>query len=231
MVKGGTAHKGSFPDCTMILVWYCDALVGTETGQYRMGTAVFMGNTEIPDFDLLGALARQAQQGDGPAYETLLNHLYSYVRFVLRARLGAISELDDLTQTCLLAMHRALPSYHPSRSFRPWVQAIIRYKISDHFRALSRRREFAQSEEILERAHQSQVADQANEPYEDPLNIQELLKQLPETWADAVRLTKLDGLSCEEAANRQGISASALRKRISRAYRKLANLIEHEREL
>jgi RNA polymerase sigma-70 factor (ECF subfamily) len=189
-----------------------------------------MGNSERPDFEQLGALARQAQQGDGPAYEDLLKQLYTYVAMVLRARLGYIPELDDLTQICLLAMHRALPTYHPTRSFGPWVRAIIRYKVADHFRAQARRREFAQSEEVLELANRAQAVDHGEDAGVDQLNIIELLKQLPAPWAAAVRLTKMEGLSCADAAKQQGISEAALRKRVSRGYRKLADLIERERE-
>lgn len=186
-----------------------------------------METAEQPDFDQLGALARMAQQGDQAAYESLLEQLYTYVRRVLFSRLGNISELDDLTQICLLAMHRALPTYHPSRNLGPWVRAIIRYKIADHFRAQARRREFAQDQEMLDLAS---AHNDGGTGLVDQVNVHELMKQLPSTWAEAVRLTKFEGFSCEDAAKKQGVSSSALRKRVSRAYRKLADLIEMEIE-
>lgn len=189
-----------------------------------------MGTTQTPDFEQLGALARQAQQGNGAAYEDLLEQLYGYVRYILLARLGYSSEVDDLTQTCLLAMHRSLPTYHPSRNLRPWVQAIIRYKLADYFRAQSRCREFAQAEEILEIEHQAHADREQSAGMAEEVNISVLLAKLPGDWAKAVQLTKLEGLSCEEAAKQEGVSAVALRKRVSRAYRKLAALIESERE-
>ncbi len=188
-----------------------------------------MGIVESPDFDQMGTLAHRAQGGDGAAYEELLGQLYTHVRMVLVARLGYASELDDLTQTCVLAMHKSLPTYHPSRRFRPWVQAIIRYKLADHFRAQARRREFAQTEEVLELENQTNLGNEGSN-LSDEVNVYALLTQLPPDWAQAVRLTKLEGLSCDEAARQSGVSTAALRKRVSRAYRKLADLIEKELE-
>lgn len=196
-----------------------------------MERIVYMGNTDTQDFEWLGDLARKAQEGDGASYEVLLEHLYIHVQGVLRARLGPISELDDLTQICLLAMHHALPSYHPSRALRPWVQAIIRYKIADYFRAQARCRELPQPEDLVEVANQSssKIENDVGGSVDQP-DVHELLNQLPESLANAVRLTKIEGLSCEEAARREGITSGALRKRVSRAYKELACLIEKESE-
>ena len=181
------------------------------------------------DFDRLGALAAKAQAGDTPSYEVLLGELYQYVRMVLRSRLGAIPELDDITQECLLGMHRSLPSYHPSRSLRPWVQAIIRYKIVDHFRSQSRRREVFLPEEMLESASDTSDAEVADEDARhDGDSIRAMVARLPEDLRRAVVLTKLDGLSGSDAARAEGVSAAALRKRVSRAYRKLARMVESE---
>lgn len=227
---GRSVSERAFPVCNMRPVCYCAGSVEARIDTYRAGWIVFMGSADSIDFDMLGALAQKAQQGDGAAYESLLEQLYTYVRRVLIARLGYASELDDLTQTCLLAMHHALPSYHPSRNLQPWVNAIIRYKIADHFRAQARCRELAQTEEILDLAHQSNAMDQDCNDLAEQVNINELLKKLPNSWASAVRLTKMDGLSCEDAAKQEGVSAAALRKRVSRAYRKLAGMIEKELE-
>ncbi len=228
--RGRAVEGRVFPVCISHSMCYPAGSIGLRINTFRTGWIVFMGTDVTPDFDRLGSLARKAQAGDGAAYESLLEQLYTHVRYVLMARLGHFSDLDDLTQICLLAMHRALPSYHPSRNLRPWVNAIIRYKIADYFRDLARQREFAQTEDMLEVANQAQVTEAAGSGLSEQVHIHELLKQLPETWAKAVQLTKFDGLSCEAAAEQQGVSAAALRKRISRAYKKLAKLIEQERE-
>lgn len=216
-----------FPVCFMNSVCYGAPSDMQRTCIIRTGLLATMGSAGMPDFDTLGALAVKAQQGDDAAYESLLEALYRYVEMVLRIRIGISPELEDLTQTCVLAMHRSLPTYHPSRKLRPWVQAIIRYKLADHFRAQARRREFAHSEAVLEVEGRQPQEDGG---LADQVNIHELMKKIPAEWAAAVTLTKFEGLSCEEAAGKEGISAGALRKRVSRAYKRLAVLIEQELE-
>lgn len=184
---------------------------------------------DTTDFELLGTLATRAQAGDTPACETLLEHLYSYVKRILASRLGSFADLDDLTQECLLGMHKSLPSYHPSRSIKPWVQAIIRYKVADHFRTLARRRESALTEDVVDPAtHPANAAMPGGDGLADNMDIRAMVNELPAPLGRAVVLTKFDGLSCEEAARREAVSAAALRKRLSRAYRQLAVTIGRE---
>lgn len=176
------------------------------------------------DFDRLGQLARRAQAGDIPACESFLGELYGYVRRILASRLGSIADLDDLTQECLLGMHKSLATYHPSRNIGPWIHAIIRYKVADHFRTLARRNETSLPDELPDPAqrdgdHEGTQAD-----------IHELLRALPAPLNRAVFLTRIDGLSCEEAAHREAVSPATLRKRVSRGYAQLARLLEAQLE-
>jgi RNA polymerase sigma-70 factor (ECF subfamily) len=176
------------------------------------------------DFVELSALAEQAQAGDAEAYDDLLRRLYRLVGAIVRARLGAVVAVDDVVQECLLAVHKSLSSYRPSRSFRPWIMAIIRYKLTDHFRDLSKRNEQTLDERNLPVTDQDPAAnamgDGTREATED---VGELVAALPEPLRRAVVLTKLRGLSCTEVARQEGVSDAAMRKRVSRAYKKLAN--------
>ena len=181
------------------------------------------------DFDLLGTLAAEAQRGDRRACEVFLGHLYDYVHRVLSARLGAFADLDDLTQECLVGMHRSLSSYHSSRNIKPWVHAIIRYKVADHFRALARRKEAELTDEVVDSNVRPDGVD-SNEALMETVDIRAMVDELPEPLGRAVVLTKFDGLSTEDAARREAVSAAALRKRLSRAYRHLAEAINREKE-
>ena len=53
-------------------------------------------------------------------------------------------------------------------------------------------------------------------------DVGELVAALPEPLRRAVVLTKLRGMSCAAAARQEGVSDAAMRKRVSRAYKKLA---------
>ena len=128
-----------------------------------------------------------------------------------------------------MAVHKSLPSYHPSRSIGPWVKAIIRYKIVDHFRSQSRRREVPLPEEIPGSEPDAHDVDGADEEiHRHAGSIRDMVARLPADLRRAVVLTKFDGLSCSDAAQAVGVSAAALRKRVSRAYRTLARMMERE---
>lgn len=208
------------------------AVVGPTVAPARSdGTSAREGMPDTTDFELLGTLARKAQEGDSVSYEALLDSLYTYVRKVLAARLGSFADLDDLTQECLMGVHKSLLSYHPSRNIRPWIHAIIRYKIADYFRVVSRRKESALTEDIVDLAsYQAETSGSANDGILEAMDVHALLNGLPAPLNRAVVLTKFDGLSCEEAARREEISEPALRKRISRAYGRLASLIGRKLE-
>ena len=182
------------------------------------------------DFDRLRHLARHAQAGDIQACESLLVELYAYVRRILASRLGSFADLDDLTQECLLGMHKSLATYHPSRNFRPWVHAIIRYKVADHFRMLARRNETPLPDELPDPAPIATAAHNDGDNAGVNTDIHELLRALPAPLNRAVVLTRIDGLSCEEAAHREAVNPATLRKRISRGYAQLARLLEAQLE-
>lgn len=71
------------------------------------------------------------------AYEEYFPSIYNYIRF----RIWDSTAADDLTS---LTFHKALdrlPSFDPSRaSFSTWLFAIARNTVSDHLRAIRRRK-------------------------------------------------------------------------------------------
>jgi len=184
----------------------------------------------ITDFSRLSSLAQRAQTGDAAACEELLQELYDYVQSVLAARLGRIADLDDLVQECLLGMHRSLASYHPSRDIKPWIHAIIRYKVADHFRALARRKESPLHDEIETPPAPVEAAGHEGNGMLSRVDLRAIVNSLPEPLSRAVVLTKFEGHSTGEAARREGIAEAALRKRLSRAYGELARRVEKQME-
>ncbi|NQU40757.1 MAG: RNA polymerase sigma factor [Lentisphaerae bacterium] len=188
-------------------------------------------NLSEDDFTTLSGLAAQAQKGDTEAYSDLLRQLYPFVLMVVRTKLGAAVDADDVTQECLLAVHKSLATYHPSRRLKPWIRAIIRYKIADYFRKLSRTNEREFVEELHSVTNDDLSANRSKEGQErDEVDLDALLVGLPESLRRPLVLTRLQGLSCSEAALQEGLSEAALRKRVSRAYKWLACEISRQRE-
>lgn len=190
-----------------------------------------MGRLSEEDFADLSVLAARAQAGDTAAYDTLLRGLYPFVEAMIRSRLGSVVDVDDVVQECLLGVHKSLPTYLPGRSIRPWLMAIIRYKVADHFRFLARKKEQPLVENLDGVTNVGPATNSPDETRSDEtVDVNMLINALSEPLRRAVVLTKVEGMSSAEAARREGISDAALRKRVSRAYTELAKAARRELE-
>ena len=177
----------------------------------------------------LEELASLAQTGDQMAYRLFLQKLTPYIRGAMRKKLGTIVDQEDITQECLLAIHKNLASYHPSQPVKPWVSAIIRYKLADHFRRLSRKKEqlsITADLDVTEAPNPTNDYDEASEK-----DAAEILGRLPQKLRSAIELTHINGLSYSEAAEKEGVTEVALRKRISRGFSKIRAVVAKEMEI
>lgn len=177
---------------------------------------------------------RQAQQGDRQAYHQFLGAVYPYIKNIIRRKLGSqFVDVDDVTQECLIGLHHSLATYHPSRQLKPWLHAIVRYKIADYFR---KNNKISQHESFDENNLVTNESVSANTTIEAGLQTSQqaseqigtILESLPPEQQRAIRLTKLEGLDYSDAAQQEGVSEATLRKRISRAFQAIMRQLERE---
>lgn len=173
-------------------------------------------DAETPLEVLLGA----ANRGDERAYAAFLATVAPIVRGVARARAAGLGTdvVEDIVQETLLALHRKRHTWRPDMPVRPWLYAIVRYKVVDAFRARGRR-------------VQVPIEDVADilpaEPGPDPLerrDTERALGRLEPRAAAIVRAIGLDGSSVAETAHSFGMTDGAVRVALHRALRKLAQL-------
>ena len=160
---------------------------------------------------------RAAQAGDAQAYRALLTALQGWLTRAYRARLPA-GQVDDLVQEVLFAVHSKRHTYDPGQPLLPWVAAIARYKWIDALRRLERKGE-VDLPETLAATDNSEAGAHAR-------NLQQLLDQLPDGQARAIRLTRIEGYSIEEASAMTGQSASLVKVNVHRGIKRLSLLIE-----
>lgn len=173
-------------------------------------------------------LAILSQQGDQVAYTRFLRQITPYIQSAVRSKLGGLVEADDICQDCLMGIHRNLASYQPDQPIKPWIAAIIRYKLADHFRKLAKRRE----EPLTDDSFVTNEPEVTNNQGEGSVTeITQILAGLPVKLKRALELTHIQGLSYQEAASKEGISEVALRKRISRAFLKVKKHVEKKVEI
>ena len=171
----------------------------------------------------LKALMLGGLGGDAAAHGELLRVMSRYLRGYFSRRLGGgAADLEDLVQDTLLAIHLKRASYDPGQPFTPWAYAVARYKLIDHFRRSGVRRTVP-----LEDAGEL-IASETAEEGATRRDLGKLLSTLPERQRQVMIDVKLAGHSIEEAADRSGMSISAVKVSIHRGLKALANRVRDE---
>jgi RNA polymerase sigma-70 factor (ECF subfamily) len=166
----------------------------------------------------LKALMLAARSGDAAAYHALLSALTPYLRAYFARRVGQ-ADAEDLVQETLIAIHTKRATYDLALPFTAWLHAIARYKLIDHFRRAGVRRTLP-----LEEA-ETVVADRETESATSKRDVEKLLSTLPPARRELVRQVKIEGLSTAEAAERTGMSESAVKVGVHRALKALSAMI------
>jgi RNA polymerase sigma-70 factor (ECF subfamily) len=165
----------------------------------------------------------RAQAGDEAAYRTALACIATRIRAYFRRRLpGSPDDVEDLVQETLLALHLHRATHDPGLPVSAWVLAIARHKLVDLWRRHGRR------EALHDPLDEDDLAVQPPTPPGGGthLDLEQLLRSLPEAQRQAILLTKVEGLSIVEASRRTGASPSAVKVRVHRGLKRLAALIK-----
>lgn len=165
----------------------------------------------------------RAHRGDQQAYAQLMTELGDAIEAYVRHRFGALDGLEDCVQEALLAVHRARHTYDDRRPFRPWLFTIVRHKTIDHLR----RAETRGRNERPEASPDDWAGGPARNPA-DGVDAARLLAQLDPRQREALELTRYAGYSLAEAAEKTGVSMTAMKTRVHRAIRNVRRLLEAE---
>jgi len=169
-----------------------------------------------------------AQDGDASAYRSLLTTIQPKIRAIVRSKIREAAAAEDVVQNALLSIHRGRSTYRPERPFGPWMRAIVRNSIIDHYRDRKRRGD-REVELIVEQWPDTSDTNEAN-PEDLAPELAAALAALPEAQREAVTLIQVKGLSVAEAALRAGVSPGALKVRAHRGYRAMRKALEGARD-
>jgi RNA polymerase sigma-70 factor (ECF subfamily) len=168
----------------------------------------------------LDDLLRAANRGDERAYGAFLHAVTPLIRGIARSRAGGLGAdvIEDIVQETLLAIHQKRHTWREDMAVRPWLYAIVRYKVVDAFRARGRRVQLP-IEDFAEML--------AAEPGPDPTeasDAERVIARLDPRSARIVRAIGLDGASIAETSQAEGMTETAVRVALHRGLKKLAAL-------
>jgi len=175
----------------------------------------------------LRALMTTSLDGDAGAYRALLERLTGHLRAYYPRRFAQIghgpAEAEDLLQEALISIHTHRDTYDRLQPFTPWIYAIARYKFLDYLR----RTKLSFKDMPMETVEQLTASSDLG-AVESGLDLQRLTSKISGKARQAIQYVKLEGLSVSEAANRCGMSESAVKVAVHRGLKSLGALIGEE---
>ncbi|MFI4966227.1 MAG: sigma-70 family RNA polymerase sigma factor [Caulobacterales bacterium] len=157
--------------------------------------------------------------GEAEPYRRLLDELSGLLRAFYARRCPPGVDAEDLVQETLIAVHTRRATYDSRQPFTAWAYAIARYKLID---ALRRGRAHLRAPE--------EEADALFIPAGAPgsagaamaaRDLERVMAGLPPRTRDLIRDVKVTGLSTREAAEKHGMSESAVKVTVHRGLKAL----------
>ena len=175
---------------------------------------------------------RQAQAGDGVAYQRLLQAVVPYLATIARGLLARPDAVDDAIQDILLIVHGVRHTYEPDRPFKPWLATIARRHCIDLERRRMRRARHEGGDAALLDAQPSgdPTPEDLLQREQSRREVREAVEALPPRQRTALELMKLRELSAREASTQSGLSVAALKVAAHRAVRSLGGRLKDERD-
>lgn len=167
----------------------------------------------------------QARQGDKAAFGKLVEAYQGPVYNLAYRMLNNAKEAEEAAQEAFIRVYTRLDSYDPKRKFSTWVLSITSNYCIDLIR--KRRAVLLSIDEPLP-SHPSLMAEREQQPESQAVTsereamVQELLQTLPDEYRQAVVLRYWYEHSYEEIAEVMQTSVSAIKSRLFRARKMLA---------
>lgn len=173
----------------------------------------------------------QARQGDKAAFGRLIEAYQGPVYNLAYRMLGNRGEAEEAAQEAFIRAYTRLDTYDPDRKFSTWMLSITSNYCVD---LLRKRRALLLSLDHPLPPHPALMSDRSDNPEiqaadsEREAMVQALLEHLPEDYRQAVVLRYWYDLSYEEIAGIMETSVSAIKSRLFRARRQLAEVSMEE---
>lgn len=185
-----------------------------------------MSRQEIGTLNEEQVWLEQARRGDKTAFGQLIEAYQGPVYNLAYRMLGNSGEAEEAAQEAFIRAYTRLDSYDPTHKFSTWLLSITSNYCIDQIR--KRRAILLSLDEPLP-PHPALHSDNNKGPEAQYLAqereelVQDLLSQLPAEYRQAVVLRYWYDMSYEEIADVQATSVSAVKSRLFRARRQLAD--------
>jgi RNA polymerase sigma-70 factor (ECF subfamily) len=135
------------------------------------------------------------------------NQLKSFIS----RKVADTSVAEDILQEVFIKIHSNIDSLKDEQKIKAWIYQITRNSIIDYYR----KRRIDTKE--LDDSYGYEMLTEDESEQEIASGLEDMVKELPPQYAEAILLTEFKGLKQKELANKIGLSISAAKKRVQRA--------------
>jgi RNA polymerase sigma-70 factor (ECF subfamily) len=166
-------------------------------------------------------LVEAAKRGDPGSFEALIERTHKAVYGLVFRLVGNYDDAADVMQETYLRIWRSLRSYRGDAAFETWAYRIAANTAMTHLKKRGREAEPVDPATLapLERAEPS-----PEEP-PDADRLEEALARLPAAMRTVLVMKDVYGFSLEEIAKQVGATEGAVKVRLFRARRKIADMM------
>jgi len=167
-------------------------------------------------------LMKKVQAGHKEAYLELLDQIGPLIFRYISRRCNDQYFAEEVYQESLLNLHKARHTYDCQYPFEPWLYAITKNTLFKFLKkqTLQRQSDILDEEVSYSSTNHFNKTNQSSS-FDDQLDLESMLDTLPNDQKESIKLVKLEGLKMKEAANKLGISVSAMKVRVHRAIHQL----------
>jgi RNA polymerase sigma-70 factor (ECF subfamily) len=160
--------------------------------------------------------------------EGIWQELHTNLRAFIARRVPP-EDVDDLLQEVFVRIHRGLATLAQRERVQAWVYQITRNTIADYYRVQARPVGVGSEAALIE-----QIAEEPDDGEEHTAAVrgelatclEPLVRQLPNTYREAVLLADFRGEAQRAVAERLGLSVSGVKSRVQRGRARLRNLLQ-----
>lgn len=181
--------------------------------------------------DQEGAWIQQALRGDRSAFGQLVQAYERPVYNLSYRMLGDPAEAEDAAQETFVRAYTKLATYQPERKFVNWLLSIASHYCIDRLRKSQRAPQVSLEDPLPPQWLTSDVPqpDQVVSKQQSMDLVRKMLDRLPDVYRAAVILRYWYGLSYSEMADAMNTTESAIKSRLHRARRMLAQDLQSAR--
>jgi len=182
-------------------------------------------------------LMRRIQEGEFSLFEVLVERYRPALLRVASGMLNDAALAEDVVQETFLAVFASRHTFNPGFHFRTWLWTIL-LNLCRAQRKRRARRPQVVSHSTLNTSERANITDPSTSETalaalltrERSAQLQELLDELPETQADAIRLRFFAGLRYEEIAQSMGVSLGGAKLRVRSGLSRLSERLLGDEE-